>query len=81
MKLFGPAARLMVRGVTRFLPCSAQDEARLRELAVPADNLTLTGNIKLDVQIPLMNEPDRIQFRRDLGLPEGLVLLDLDLGR
>jgi 3-deoxy-D-manno-octulosonic-acid transferase len=75
MKWFGPAAQLMVGGVTRFLPCSAQDEARLRELGVPADKLTLTGNIKLDVQIPLLADAERVQLRRELGLPDGFVLL------
>ena len=75
MKWFGPAAQLLVGGVTRFLACSAQDEARLRELGVPADKLTLTGNIKLDVQIPRLADAERGQLRRELGLPDGLVLL------
>lgn len=75
MKLFGPAARLMVSGITRLLPCSAQDEARFRELGVPATRITATGNIKLDVQIPLLSDEERTTLRRALGLPEGLVLL------
>ncbi len=75
MKWFGPAAQLMVGDVTRFLPCSAQDEARLRELGVPGNKLTLTGNIKLDVQIPLLADAERVQLRRELGLPDGFVLL------
>ena len=75
MKLFGPAAQLMLDGVTRLLPCSEQDAARFRELGVPAENLTMTGNIKLDVQIALLGAAERVQLRRELGLPEGLVLL------
>lgn len=75
MKWFGPAARLMVEGITRLLPCSAQDEARFRELGVPAKKMTTTGNIKLDVQIPRLTDEERSQLRRELGLPEGLVLL------
>ena len=75
MKWCGPAARLMITGITRLLPCSAQDEARFRELGVPAPDITTTGNIKLDVQIPLLNEAERGQLRRELGLSEGLVLL------
>ncbi len=75
MKWLGPVARLMVDGITRLLPCSAQDEARFRELGVPAGKITLTGNIKLDVQIPLLADDERVRLRRELGLPDGLVLL------
>jgi len=75
MKMFRPAARLMLDGITRVLPSSAQDEARFRELGVPAEKIFTTGNIKLDVQIPPLAEEARAQFRRELGLPAGLVLL------
>ena len=75
MKWLGPVARLMVDGITRLLPCSAQDEARFRELGVAAEKITLTGNIKLDVQIPLLAEEERGRLRKELGLPDGLVLL------
>ena len=75
MKWFAPAAHLMLDGVTRWLPCSAQDEARFRELGVPAEHLTMTGNIKLDVQIPPLADPERAELRRELGLSDGLVLL------
>ena len=75
MKMFGPAARLMIDGLTRVLPCSAQDAARFRELGVPAEKIFTTGNIKLDVSIPLLSEEERTQLRRELGLPPGLVLL------
>jgi 3-deoxy-D-manno-octulosonic-acid transferase len=75
MKWFAPAAHLMLDGVTRWLPCSAQDEARFRELGVPAEHLTMTGNIKLDVQISPLADPERAELRRELGLSDGLVLL------
>ncbi|HEX2853567.1 MAG TPA: glycosyltransferase N-terminal domain-containing protein [Opitutaceae bacterium] len=75
MKWFGPAARLMVEGITRLLPCSAQDEERFRELGFPAAKITTTGNIKLDVAIPRLTAGERDQLRRELGLGEGLVLL------
>jgi 3-deoxy-D-manno-octulosonic-acid transferase len=65
----------MTTGVTRVLPCSAQDEQRFRELGVPASKLFLTGNIKLDVRITPLADAARAQLRRELGLPEGLVLL------
>jgi 3-deoxy-D-manno-octulosonic-acid transferase len=75
MKWFAPAARLMLDGITRLLPCSAQDEARFRELGVPAEKIFTTGNIKLDVTIPLLSAGERASLRRELGLPAGPVLL------
>ncbi len=76
MRRFGPAARLMVSNITRLLPGSTQDEARFRELGVPAEKITVTGNIKLDVSIVPMTTAERAQLRRELGLPAGdLVVL------
>jgi 3-deoxy-D-manno-octulosonic-acid transferase len=72
---FRPAARLMLGGVTRLLPASAVDEARFAALGVPREKIVTTGNIKLDVQIPLLGDAARAQLRRELGLPAGLVLL------
>ena len=68
-------ARLMLDGVTRFLPASGQDHARLADLGVPRERLLTTGNIKLDVRIPPQSTADRIQLRRELGLPAGLIIL------
>jgi 3-deoxy-D-manno-octulosonic-acid transferase len=76
MKFFGPAARLMVDGITRLLACSRQDETRFRELGVPAERITTTGSIKLDVTIPPLTVDEHVQLRRELGLVgDGLVLL------
>ncbi len=75
MKTFSAFAHLMLDGITRLLPCSAHDEERFRELGVPAEKIFTTGNIKLDVNIPLLGEAERAQLRRELGLPAGLVLL------
>lgn len=75
MKKIPAVARLMLDGVTRWLPGSAEDAARLVELGVPRDRIVTTGNIKLDVQIPRLNDAERAQLRRELGLPDGLVLL------
>lgn len=69
------AARLMTRGITRFLSVSAEDSARLAALGVPPERITTTGNIKLDVRIPLLSSEDRTQLRGELGLVEPLVVL------
>jgi 3-deoxy-D-manno-octulosonic-acid transferase len=74
--LYRPAARWVFRGIARMLPCSARDEARFAALGFPAERMQVTGNIKLDVTIPPLAAGERGQIRRELGLPEGgLVLL------
>ena len=65
----------LARGITEVLCSSKRDEQRFKALGYPGERLSTTGNLKLDVQIPLMNEAEKAQLRRDLGLPEGLVLL------
>jgi 3-deoxy-D-manno-octulosonic-acid transferase len=75
LRRFRPAARLVLEGVTRHLPASTLDEARLVELGVPRQRVTTTGNLKLDVAIPPLPLEERAQLRRELGLPDGPVLL------
>ncbi len=67
--------RLVLGGVSRLLPGSGQDEARFRELGFPPERMTVTGNIKLDLAIVPMGEAECRGLRRELGLPDGLVLL------
>ncbi len=75
MQRFRWLSPLMLRGITRLLPCSVQDEQRFRSLGVPADRLVTTGNIKLDVAIPPLAAAERAALRQELGLRPGLVLL------
>ena len=69
------AARLMLEGVTHVLPGSAEDEARFLELGVPRSRVITTGNIKLDVDIPLLSANETAELRKSVGLPAGDVLL------
>ncbi|MDI1249491.1 MAG: glycosyltransferase N-terminal domain-containing protein [Lacunisphaera sp.] len=76
--------RPLSRGFTRVLCASKRDEQRFKSLGfVPAQLLT-TGNLKLDVDIPLLAEAEKTSLRREIGLPtpsagagqaDGLVLL------
>lgn len=75
MKFFGPLGKMLLGGITRFLPSSTQDEARFRELGVPAASVLTTGNIKFDVAIPRLVEAEQTKLRGELGLAPGLVLL------
>jgi len=75
MRFFPPACWLVLSNITRILPGSAQDETRFGKLGVPASRILTTGNIKLDVTIPLLSEAALAQLRRGLGLPPTLILL------
>lgn len=75
MQAFRPAVRLMTEGITRLLPCAAQDEARFAELGVPRERMAVTGNIKLDVQIIPLTDAEKTQLRHELGLPDLPVVL------
>lgn len=75
LRRFPAAARLMLGGVSRLLPCSAADESRFRELGMDPAKITTTGNIKLDVRIPILNDAEKSQLRHELGLRDGLLLV------
>lgn len=75
MQRFGLARGAVLGGISRLLASSVQDERRLRELGVPAERLTTTGNLKLDVKIARLTETEKAQLRRELGLGEERVLL------
>jgi len=65
----------LARGVTRVLCSSKRDEQRFKALGYPAGVLETTGNLKLDVEIPLMSEREKSDLAREVGLGPGLVLL------
>lgn len=69
------AVRPLLAGMTRVLASSAHDAERFRALGVPAERVTSTGNIKLDVTLERLDEAQRGALRRELGLADGLVLL------
>lgn len=78
------ALRPLARGMTRVLCAAKRDEQRFKALGFPAERLQTTGNLKLDVHIPLLADAEKAPLRRELGLPapstssgraDGLVLL------
>lgn len=62
-------------GFTKILCASRRDEQRFKAIGFNGGRLLTTGNLKMDVTIPLLNETERAQLRRELGLGDGLVLL------
>jgi 3-deoxy-D-manno-octulosonic-acid transferase len=70
---FKGAIRSFSRGLTRILCATKRDEQRFKALGFPAERLQTTGNLKLDVTIPLLSASEKAQLRRELGLGDGLV--------
>ena len=67
--------RPLYRGLTLVLCASKRDGQRFKALGFTPDRLRATGNLKLDVQIPLLAAGSKAGLRRELGLGAGLVLL------
>jgi 3-deoxy-D-manno-octulosonic-acid transferase len=65
----------LINDLTQVLCSSKRDEQRFKALGYPAERLMTTGNLKLDVQIPLMTDAEKESLRCELGLGAGLVLL------
>jgi 3-deoxy-D-manno-octulosonic-acid transferase len=72
---FRPLLKPLAGGITRVLCSSKRDEQRFKALGFPSERLQTTGNLKLDVHIPLLTEDEKSGLRGELGLGEGLVLL------
>jgi 3-deoxy-D-manno-octulosonic-acid transferase len=75
LRFLPPVARLMLDGIARLLPTSPQDETRFAALGFPPARMQMAGNIKLDIEIPRLDEAARARLRTELGLPAGFVLL------
>jgi 3-deoxy-D-manno-octulosonic-acid transferase len=75
MRRLGPAARLLVRGLTRVLAASGTDGGRFIAFGMPAERVVVTGNLKLDVTLAEPAEGELARFREELGLGKGRVLL------
>lgn len=76
MRRFRAAVRPLLGGITRVLAASEHDAGRFRELGFPAERVTATGSIKLDVSIAEIGADARARLRAELGLPaDALVLM------
>lgn len=70
-----PLLRSLARGITRVLCASKRDEQRFKALGFPPEKLSTTGNLKLDVTIPLLTNAEQARLLSELGLGPGFVLL------
>jgi 3-deoxy-D-manno-octulosonic-acid transferase len=57
-------------GYSRVLAASELDAGRFRELGFPAASIAVTGNLKLDVSLPVIDGGTRARLLRELGFDE-----------
>jgi 3-deoxy-D-manno-octulosonic-acid transferase len=75
LRAFPGVARFVLGGITRLLAGSAEDARRFRELGLPPDRISVTGNIKLDVEIARLDDGGRAALRAELGIAPGRLVL------
>ncbi len=68
-------SRTLFSGITRVLACSEHDAERFRQIGFDERSVSTTGNIKLDVTIPLLTDVEKAALRRELGFGDEPVLL------
>ncbi|HKB91952.1 MAG TPA: glycosyltransferase N-terminal domain-containing protein [Opitutaceae bacterium] len=59
----------------KILACSENDARRFRELGFESNRIVTTGNIKLDLTIPLLSPEQKEKLRTELGLIRGGMIL------
>jgi 3-deoxy-D-manno-octulosonic-acid transferase len=75
MSVWPSASRFLFQGITRLLAGSELDAERFVALGFPRSKITVTGNIKLDVDIPILDQAAGEKLRTELGLPRGRLVL------
>jgi len=63
------ALRALFGGITQILACSEEDAQRFRALGFAAERVATTGNIKLDVAVPVLGAEEKAKLRAELGFP------------
>ena len=65
----------LYRRIALILPSSEQDAERFRKLGVPAEKLAVTGNLKFDVSIKMLDMWERSMLRRELGFTDNQLVI------
>lgn len=65
----------LMGGIDHVLAGSEDDAARFRALGFAEARVRVTGNLKLDLSLPVLAASDRAQLRNELGLGAGLIVL------
>lgn len=75
MRPWRGAVRTLLGGMTRILAASEGDADRFRELGFADERIEVTGNIKLDLELTVMDASERAALRAELGVGEEPVIL------
>jgi len=68
MLRFRWAIEPLLGGITQILACSEEDAQRFRALGFAPERVATTGNMKLDVAVPVLGSEEKARLRSELGL-------------
>ncbi len=71
MRLLRPVIQSLFGHVSQILASSAQDRQRFCEVGFREDQVTTTGNLKLDITLPSPTPREIAELRSSLGFPTG----------
>jgi len=67
MQSWGGLGASLVRGISRVFAAGQQDAERFAALGMPATAIEVTGNLKLDTEMPELTDREKRAWRRTLG--------------
>ena len=65
------AAGGLFANISRFLVQTAEDEERLKRIGVEPGRIAVSGNLKCEVCLPLLEDGEIQRLKKDLSIPEG----------
>jgi 3-deoxy-D-manno-octulosonic-acid transferase len=67
-KRFKRLANGVFKNISRFLVQTAGDKERLEKIGVPSSSIEISGNLKCEVDLPLLEEKDIVRMKSELGI-------------
>ncbi len=67
MRALGSLGRGLFRGITRVMAAAPQDAERFAEFGIAREAISVTGNLKLDTQLPELTDAEKAALRSELG--------------
>ncbi len=64
----GPVKDILYRGLDSIAMQSPDDRERILRLGMPSDRIKVLGNLKYDLEVPPVDEAQRGQIKREMGL-------------
>jgi len=63
--------RKILRNVDLFLVQTDEDKERLEKIGVDSNRVSVAGNLKAEIKLPIFAENDIVELKKDLGIQEG----------